>query len=414
MMNKPKVRIKGFEGEWVQMIFSDIACLRRGLTYTPSDIQSKGVRVLRSSNIQDDLFVLNDDDVFVNPNAVNINYTNTGDILITAANGSKNLVGKHCIIDSSTGDGFMVHGGFMLLAECSNPTFLNASMSAPWFRQEVALNSAGGNGSISNLNKSQVNNFHLYAPNDEEQAKIGLYFHSFDTLISTSQDKLNKLKSLKICYLNRLFPIGGGKIPPIRLAGFSGEWNYVRLGDIADKITDRNTDLSIREVFTNSAAQGIVSQRDYFDHDIAKQDNISNYIVVSPDDFVYNPRISVTSPVGPINRNKTGRVGVISPLYTVFKTKDVATVYLEYYFKSTMWHQYMRNNGNTGARHDRFAITDDDFFNMPIPIPQGVEEQLKIADFLMHLESSISLHSEELERLKSLKQSCLESMFVNP
>ena len=206
----------------------------------------------------------------------------------------------------------------------------------------------------------------------------------------------------------------GGKIPPIRLAGFSGEWNYVRLGDIADKITNRNTDLSIREVFTNSAAYGIVSQRDYFDHDIAKQDNISNYIVVSPDDFVYNPRISVTSPVGPINRNKTGRIGVISPLYTVFKTKGVYTAYLEYYFKSTMWHQYMRNNGNTGARHDRFAITDDDFFNMPIPFPQDIEEQWRIADFLMHLESSISLHSEELERLKSLKQSCLESMFVNP
>lgn len=210
-MSKPKVRMKGFEGDWAETTFGDIASLRRGLTYTPSDIQSNGVRVLRSSNIQDDLFVLNDDDVFVNPDAVNINYANTGDILITAANGSKKLVGKHCIIDSSNGDGFMVHGGFMLLAECSNPTFLNASMSASWFRKEVSLNSAGGNGSISNLNKSQVNDFHLYAPNDNEQEKIGLYFNSFDTLISTSQDKLNKLKSLKICYLNRLFPIGGGE-----------------------------------------------------------------------------------------------------------------------------------------------------------------------------------------------------------
>lgn len=209
-MSKPKVRMKGFEGDWAETTFGDIASLRRGLTYTPSDIQSNGVRVLRSSNIQDDLFVLNDDDVFVNPDAVNINYANTGDILITAANGSKKLVGKHCIIDSSNGDGFMVHGGFMLLAECSNPTFLNASMSASWFRKEVSLNSAGGNGSISNLNKSQVNDFHLYAPNDNEQEKIGLYFNSFDTLISVSQDKLNKLKSLKICYLNRLFPIGGG------------------------------------------------------------------------------------------------------------------------------------------------------------------------------------------------------------
>lgn len=71
----------------------------------------------------------------------------------------------------------------------------------------------------------------------------------------------------------------------------------------------------------------------------------------------------------------------------------------------------MRFNGNTGARFDRFSITNEDFFNMPIPLPSP-EEQAKIADYFENLDSLIKHHEEELERLKSLKQSCLQGMFI--
>ena len=56
---------------------------------------------------------------------------------------------------------------------------------------------------------------------------------------------------------------------------------------------------------------------------LPKEDNIDGYYIVRDNDFVYNPRISNLAPVGPINRNKLGRTGVMSPLYTVFKTHDV-------------------------------------------------------------------------------------------
>lgn len=203
----------------------------------------------------------------------------------------------------------------------------------------------------------------------------------------------------------------GGQEPAIRLAEFSGKWEEKKLGDIADKVTEKNTAHQVDEVFTNSAVHGIISQRDFFDHDVAKKANTGSYYVVSNNDFVYNPRISVTSPVGPINRNRTGRKGVMSPLYTVFRTHDVNPVFLEHYFKSTAWHKYMRFNGNTGARFDRFSITNEDFFNMPIPLPSP-EEQAKIADYFENLDSLIKHHEEELERLKSLKQSCLQGMFI--
>lgn len=251
----------------------------------------------------------------------------------------------------------------------------------------------------------------LSFPTVEEQADIAGYIKLMGQQIDLLTDKIASLKSLKICYLSRLFPIDGGDEPSIRLAGFSGKWEEKKLGDIADKVTEKNTAHHIDEVFTNSAVHGIISQRDYFDHDVAKKANTGGYYVVSDNDFVYNPRISVTSPVGPINRNRTGRKGVMSPLYTVFRTHDVNPVFLEHYFKSTAWHKYMRFNGNTGARFDRFSITKEDFFNMPIPLPSP-EEQTKIAEYFENLDSLIKHNEEELERLKSLKQSCLQGMLV--
>ena len=120
------------------------------------------------------------------------------------------------------------------------------------------------------------------------------------------------------------------------------------------------------ETLTNSAEYGIISQLDFFDHDVSNMENIDGYYIVENGSFVYNPRISAFAPVGPINRNKLGRTGVMSPLYTVFKTHNIDSEYLEWFFKSTVWHVFMKYNGDSGARADRFSIKDAVFFTMPI------------------------------------------------
>ena len=148
----------------------------------------------------------------------------------------------------------------------------------------------------------------------------------------------------------------------------------------------------VDEVFTNSAEYGIISQRDFFDKDIANSENIDGYYIVEPNDFVYNPRISTTAPFGPIKRNKLGRTGAMSPLYYVFRPHDIDLSYLEWYFQTTCWHSFMRFNGNSGARSDRFAITDKIFNEMPIHMPQDIEEQRHIGTFLTNLEALITLH----------------------
>lgn len=170
------------------------------------------------------------------------------------------------------------------------------------------------------------------------------------------------------------------------------------MGDIADKVTVKNSNLQYIETFTNSAEVGIISQRDYFDHDIANLSNLDGYYIVQKEDFVYNPRISTSAPVGPINRNKLGRVGVMSPLYTVFRTHNVDTTYLEYFFKSQYWHSFMKFHGDSGARSDRFSIKDAIFFKMPIPLPD-IDEQQKIGDYLNSVDHLITLHQRRSSRI---------------
>ena len=132
----------------------------------------------------------------------------------------------------------------------------------------------------------------------------------------------------------------------------------------------------VDEVFTNSAEYGIISQRDFFDKDIANTENIDGYYVVEPNDFVYNPRISTTAPFGPIKRNKLERSGAMSPLYYVFRPNNVDLSYLEWFFQTSCWYPFMRFNGNSGARSDRFAITDRIFNEMPISLPQDQLDNL--------------------------------------
>ena len=198
--------------------------------------------------------------------------------------------------------------------------------------------------------------------------------------------------------------------PTIRFEGYTDDWEQRKLNEIADKVSEKNKNNEFSEPFTNSAEQGIISQKDYFDREIVNNENLNGYYIVRNDDFIYNPRISATAPVGPINRNRLGRNGVMSPLYTVFRTHDIDNLYLEFYFKTTKWHRFMKLNGDSGARFDRFTISSTQFMEMPIPYPT-LEEQQKIGEYFESLDTLITLHQRKCEETKKLKKFMLQKMF---
>ena len=186
------------------------------------------------------------------------------------------------------------------------------------------------------------------------------------------------------------------------------------LGNISIKSSEKNTSRLYDVVFTNSAEFGIIDQRDFFDRNIANDHSIQGYYVVYPNNYVYNPRISTIAPVGPINRNKLSYAGVMSPLYYVFKITDKETsfLFLDHYFKSTIWHEFMYLNGNSGARSDRFSISDKSFAELPIIKPKEQREQISIGRFMENYDKEISYSEMKLSKVRNMKQALLQKMFV--
>ncbi len=183
------------------------------------------------------------------------------------------------------------------------------------------------------------------------------------------------------------------------------------LSAIFEKNTKKNSDGAISNVICNSAKQGLIPQREYFDKDIANSDNTAGYYIIEQNDFVYNPRKSADAPYGPISSYKYVDPGIVSPLYLCFRAKSIINPrYYEWYFKSSVWHRYIYMSGDSGARHDRVSIKDDTFFAMPIHLPSE-NEQRRIASFLDILESRIEKQRTLVDSLKKYKRGTFDAVF---
>ena len=388
--NTPKLRFKEFEkaDPWEQRKFPEFVEFYNGLTYTPGDVQESGTLVLRSSNVKNGE-IADADNVYVNPEIATSENVRKGDIIVVVRNGSRALIGKHAEIKESMPN--TVIGAFMTGIRSEHSSFVNALLGTAQFEKEIEKNMGA---TINQITGYMFSKMEFMIPGDEEQEAIGKYFKEFDNLITLHQRKYEKLKKVKNAYLDEMFPKNGERFPKRRFPGFTDPWEQRKLQEVANKVTEKNTDFGVQETFTNSAEFGVIRKRDFFEHDISNADNIGGYYVVRNEDFVYNPRISATAPVGPVNRNKLDRNGVMSPLYTVFRTHDIDNTYLEWFFKSRYWHSFMFFNGDSGARSDRFSIKDAVFFEMPIPVPD-IEEQKLIGIFLDHLDNLITLHQRK-------------------
>lgn len=412
MGNTPNIRFKGFTDDWEQRKFSDYYKMSSGYAFKMSDYCEDGIGLINGESIQHG--IINDDNLNHLPESFIEQYPDfilkEGDIVVGLNRPITNGNLKIARIPSKYNDSLLYQrAGKVVYKEECDRDFSYVLLSQEILKHTL-VEAVGSDQPF--ISTSKLDKWQMMIPKDiEEQHKIGEYFSNLDNLITLHQRKCDEMKKMKKFMLQKMFPKNGQKNPEIRFDGFTDDWEQRKLGEVVEKVTTKNNDTQYIETFTNSAELGIMSQRDYFDHDVSNIENISGYYIVENDAFVYNPRISTSAPVGPINRNKLGRTGVMSPLYTVFKVNGIDSEYLEWYFKSTGWHSFMKFNGDSGARSDRFSIKDSVFFEMPIPTPD-IDEQEKIGEYFSSLDHLITLHQRKVENLKNLKKYMLQNMFV--
>lgn len=398
--NIPELRFPGFEGEWEETRLGEIAEIFGGGTpdttipeywngkinwFTPTEIKSdfvyKSLRRISELGLK----------------RSSAKRLPIGTILLT----TRATIGEVAIAieECATNQGFQ---SFLVKKDNNNVFLFN------WLKMNKYELTKRANGStFTEISKSEIEKISIKQPYYQEQTKIANFLSAVDDKLTQLKRKKNLLEQYKKGVMQQLFS------QQLRFKQDDGsefpEWEEKRLGEIAAKKSIKNFANRINTVFTNSANLGIVYQRDFFDKDIANQNNLLNYYIVEIDDFIYNPRISNMAPVGPISRNHLG-TGVMSPLYSVFKIFHGNLDFFEIYFSTSHWHEYMKSIANYGARADRMNIKSDDFYEMPLPFPI-LEEQSKIANFLSAIDEKISHCRLQIEKMELWKKGLLQRMF---
>jgi type I restriction enzyme S subunit len=302
---------------------------------------------------------------------------------------------------------YVASTGYAQLRAYQSNSYLFQYLHTDIFVDRVLTKCTGSN--YPAINGSALSAIKIEIPKLPEQTKIAACLSSLDDLITAQTQKIEALKTHKKGLMQQLFPQEGETVPKLRFPEFEDEWEWKELNNLASKVNVKNKNFEVKVVLTNSASYGIVRQDSYFDREIVTQGNLTGYYVVDVDDFIYNPRISNNALVGSLKRNNLIK-GVMSPLYTVFRFKQGNLSFFEHYFETIFWHGYMKNLANTGARHDRLNISNEDFFNLPLPFPT-LPEQQKIADCLSSLDDLINAHVKKCELLKTHKKGLMQGLF---
>lgn len=211
--------------------------------------------------------------------------------------------------------------------------------------------------------------------------------------------------AMKIALLEKMFPKEGETTPHIRFKGFEGEWQTKQIVEIFGKEADKG--YPELPVLSASQEQGMI-QRDNIGINIQySRQNIVSYKRVLPGRFV----IHLRSFQGGFAHSAIE--GITSPAYTILCIKDIQKhddYYWKYVFTSPKF--IKRLELVTYGIRDGRSISVDDFFELHFSYPSK-DEQQKIALFFSCLDTLISAQEQKVSKLRSLKKSFLEKMFVS-
>lgn len=424
MKNEPKIRIKGFEGEWKKLPFSEAFTFLRNNSLSRAQLNYKGgfVKNVHYGDVlikfgeiidinKESLPFISDNEIskrFI-PNAI----LNEGDIIFSDA-AEDETVGK-CSELLNVGKNMIVSGLHTIpcrpIIEFAN-CFLGFYLNSKAYHNQLLPLIQGTK--ISSLSKTAFLNTNVtYPSNISEQRAIATYFRHLDSLIEEADKKLSSLKQVKEASLQTMFPQEGQSVPKVRFKGFEGEWKKCKLSTFAKRITRKNEKLETELPVTISSQDGIIAQTQFFNNVVASS-NLRGYYLIKKGEFAYNKSYSNGYPYGSVKRLEKYDMGALSTLYIVFSlSNDVDHNYVIYFFETMLWHNEVAMRAAEGARnHGLLNIGADDFLDIQILVPPTLSEQCKLASFFVHLDKQIELAQHRLELLRRIKSACLDEMFV--
>ena len=256
---------------------------------------------------------------------------------------------------------------------------------------------AGIEGStIKRLYNDNILNTAITLPSVEEQQKIGAYFENLDNLITLHQRKYDKLTNVKKSMLEKMFPQNGSNVPEIRFKGFTEAWEQRKVSEL----------FKVTRGYVLAATLTEPAKTDKMPYPVYSSQTKDNGLMGYYKDYLYEDAITWTT--------DGANAGTVNYRAGKFYCTNVCGVLLSNEVTANQMIAEALNNVAKGyvSYVGNPKLMNNVMADIEIMIPTHAEEREKLSVFFRNLDTLITLHQRELEKLKKLKKACLEKMFV--
>ena len=394
---------------WEQRKLGEVLSLLKDGTHGTHQDAEEGPYLLSAKNIKNGQIIIDDssdrkisEDEF---NQIHTKFTlENGDILLTIV-GS---IGESAILENAGKFTFQRSVAFLRPSEEMTSRFLKTEIESVQFQKE--LNDRKSQSAQPGVYLGDLSKIPIYITSKEEQKKIGEYFSNLDNFITLHQRKYDKLLNIKKSMLEKMFPKNGNDVPEIRFKGFTDAWEQRKLGDIAD-IVGGGTPSTENPGYWDGEIDW------YAPAEIADQIYV-NSSQKKITDLGYDNSSAKMLPPGTVlftSRAGIGKTAILTRKGCTnqgFQSIVPHRGELDSYFIFSRTEELKRYGELVGAGSTFVEVSGKQMTAMELMMPPSMREQQTIGGFFQHLDNLITLHQRKLEKLKNIKKSMLEKMFV--
>lgn len=400
-MNKPKIRFKGFEGEWKKVKIGDVAPLTGGFAFQSGQFKTSGVSIIRISNILSS-GIVGGDFVYYNEFKGDSEFRlYKGDVVIAMSGAT---TGKVATFEANDFGYQNQRVGKFSRTNLVNYELLSKLVSAPNFQKKIISKLTSS--AQPNASSKDIDSIDLVVPEEtEEQRALASYFTSLDAQIAASTSRLSSLKQIKAASLLNMFPQKGETVPRVRFKGFQGEWVRQRLGDISASFSGGTPAVSVSDYYGGNIPfirSGEIHEDRTQLYITQAGLNNSSAKIVEKGTILY-ALYGATS--GDVGISKL-RGAINQAILAIEPTKDIDKFFLAGFLQS-----YKNRIINELLQGGQGNLSGSLVKKILLAIP-SLPEQRAIASYFTALDAQITLHRERLEKLKQIKAACLEKMFA--